>query len=46
MFVFHYLSNDDNTGTDSGNDGESPTKKSGKKVFVGFLPPPPPNQCW
>ena len=31
MLIFHYLSNDDDTGTEFGNDGEAQTKNSDKK---------------
>ena len=46
MLIFHYLSNDDDTGTEYGNDVAAPTKNSDEKMLVGFLVPPPPNQCW
>ena len=40
--MIHYLSNDDDTGTEYGNNGAAPTKKSDTKMLVGFLTPPSP----
>ena len=41
MLMFHYSSNDDDTGNKYGNDGAAPTKNSDEKMLVGFLDPSP-----
>ena len=41
MLTFHYLSCDDDTGTEYGNDGEALTKKIGYKIVSQFFAPPP-----
>ena len=46
MLIFHYISNDYDTGTDYGNDGAASTKNSDKKDISRFFGPPPLNQCW
>ena len=41
VLMFHYSSNDDDTGNKYGNDGAAPTKNSDEKMLVGFLDPLP-----
>ena len=41
LLIIHYLSNDDDTGTEYGNDGKAQTKNSQKKYYSVLLTPLP-----